>query len=60
MSVCFFMRKGKIKQKVTEDYIISLFEKAKRLKSKEKKLELFKLIRKLKDNIGSYIIKPID
>tara|TARA_Y100001938_G_C8048638_1_gene410368 strand:+ start:234 stop:398 length:165 start_codon:yes stop_codon:yes gene_type:complete len=54
------MRKGKIKQKVTEDYIISLFEKAKRLKSKEKKLELFKLIRKLKDNIGSYIIKPID
>ena len=60
MSVCFFMRKGEIKQKVTEDYIISLFEKAKRLKSKEKKLELFKLIRKLKDNIGSYIIKPID
>jgi uncharacterized membrane protein len=55
-----FMKKGEVKQKITEDYILSLFEKAKKLKSKEKKLEIFKLIRKLKNNIGSYIIKPLD
>jgi uncharacterized membrane protein len=54
------MKKGEVKQKITEDYILSLFEKAKKLKSKEKKLEIFKLIRKLKNNIGSYIIKPLD
>lgn len=60
MSVCLFMRKGEIKQKITKDYILELFEKAKKMKSREKKLELFKLITKLKDNIGSYIIKPLD
>jgi len=54
------MRKGEIKQKITKDYILELFEKAKKMKSREKKLELFKLITKLKDNIGSYIIKPLD
>jgi hypothetical protein len=54
------MKKGLVKTKVTSDFILDLYDKAKKLKSKEKKLELMKQIRILSQHIGEYIVKPID
>tara|TARA_A100001037_G_C14938583_1_gene539439 strand:- start:521 stop:685 length:165 start_codon:yes stop_codon:yes gene_type:complete len=54
------VKKGAVKQKITIEYISSLYDKAKKLKSKEKKLKIFKEIRLLTKHIGSYIIKPLD
>ncbi len=54
------MKKGEIKQKITVDYIIELYEQASKLKSKEKKLKLLKKIKLFSKHIGSYIVKPLD
>jgi hypothetical protein len=54
------VKKGIIKTKVTSDFILDLYDKAKKMKSQEKKLEMMKEIRKLSQHIGEYIIKPID
>jgi hypothetical protein len=54
------MKKGEIKQKVSPEYIIYLYDKAKKLKSKEKKAALLKQIRILSQHIGEYIVKPLD
>jgi len=54
------MRKGKVKQKISEDYILYLYDKAKKLKNPKKKLELMKQIRILTKHIGEYIVKPLD
>ena len=35
------MKKGEIKQKISPDYILYLYDKAKKLKSKEKKKPLY-------------------
>ena len=39
------MKKGEIKQKISHDYILYLYDKAKKLKSKEKKAALLKQIK---------------
>lgn len=49
-----------VKTKVTSDFILDLYDKAKKMKSQEKKLELMKQIRILSEHIGEYIVKPID
>ena len=54
------MKKGVVKQKVSPDYILYLYDKAKKLKSKEKKAALLKQIKILSQNLGSYIVKPLD
>jgi len=54
------VKKGEVKEKITVEYITGLYDKAKKLKSQEKKLKLFKEIRLLSKHIGSYIIKPLD
>lgn len=54
------MEKGIIKTKVTPDFILSLYDKAKKMKSQQKKLELMKQIRVLSEHMGEYIVKPID
>tara|TARA_B100001094_G_scaffold332987_1_gene407715 strand:- start:1635 stop:1799 length:165 start_codon:yes stop_codon:yes gene_type:complete len=54
------MKKGIIKHKVTHDYILDLYDKAKKLKSKEKKAKMLKEIRKLTRHIGEYVVKYID
>lgn len=54
------MKKGEVKQKITVEYISSLYDKAKKLKTKESKLKAFKEIRLLTKHIGSYIIKTLD
>lgn len=51
------MKKGEVRQKITADYILSLYDKAEKMKSKEKKIELFKKIKLLSRHIGSYMIK---
>lgn len=53
-------KKGVVKTKVTPDFIFNLYDKAKKMKSQEKKIELMKQIRILSKHIGSYIIKSID
>lgn len=60
MSVLFDVKKGEVKQKITVDYINSLYDKAKKLKSQEKKLKALKEIRILSKHLGSYIIRPLD
>jgi hypothetical protein len=54
------MKKAIVKQKVTHDYILDLYDKAKKLKSKEKKSKMLKEIKKLTRHIGEYIVKYID
>ena len=54
------MKKGIVKHKVTHDYILDLYDKAKKLKSKEKKAKMLKEIRKLTRHIGEYVVKYID
>ena len=54
------MKKGVIKTKVTADFILDLYDKAKKMKSRKKKLEMMKQIKTLSKNIGMYIVKPLD
>lgn len=56
----YIVKKGKIKTKVTSDFILDLYDKAKKLKSQEKKLEMMKQIKILSNHLGQYIVKPID
>ena len=56
----FNVKKGKVKEKITADYILGLYSKAKKLKSQDKKKELFKKIKVLSKHLGYYIIKPLD
>jgi len=60
--ICVFnsVKKGEVKQKITVDFIQSLYDKAKKYKSQEKKLEALKNIKLLSKHLGSYIIKPLD
>lgn len=51
------MRKGVIKERITADYILDLYEKAKQLKDLKKKRELFKKIKMLSSHLGDYIVK---
>jgi hypothetical protein len=53
------MKKGIVKTQITSDFILDLYDKAKKMKSREKKLELMKQIKILSKNIGMYIIKPV-
>jgi hypothetical protein len=46
----------KVKQKITEDFILDLYEKSKSIKGKEKK-KLLKTIELLSCHIGEYLIK---
>ena len=54
------MKKVEIKEKITADYILDLYDKAKSLKDKNKKLKLMKIIKTLSKHIGEYIVKPLD
>lgn len=54
------MKKGKVEQKITADYILDLYDKAKKLKDKNKKVKLMKKIKLLSNHVGEYIIKPLD
>lgn len=54
------MKKGEVKAKITSDFILDLYDKAKKMKSQQKKLELMKQIKILSQHIGEYMIKPID
>jgi hypothetical protein len=54
------MKKGEVKQKISADYILYLYDKAKKLKSKEKKAALLKQVKILSQHIGEYIVKPLD
>jgi len=54
------MKKGVVKQKITHDYILDLYEQCKKLKSKKKKSEMLKEIKKLTKHIGDYVVKSVD
>jgi hypothetical protein len=54
------MKKGTVKEKITHDYILDLYEKCRKLKSKKKKSEMLKEIKKLTNHIGDYVIKIQD
>jgi len=60
--ICVFIsvKEGEVKQKITVDYIQSLYDRAKKFKSQDKKLEALKNIKLLTKHLGSYIIKPLD
>jgi hypothetical protein len=53
------MKKVEIKQKITSDFILDLYDKAKKMKSKEKKVEMMKKIRFLSEHLGEYLVKDI-
>lgn len=55
-----FVKKGIVKTKITADFILDLYDKAKKLRSQEKKVELMKQIRILSQHVGEYIVKPLD
>ena len=54
------MRKAIIKNKITTDYILDLYEDAKKIKDKKKKIKALKQIKILSEHIGEYIVKPIN
>ena len=54
------MKKAKVKQKIDADYILYLYDKAKKLKDPKKKIELNKQIKILSQHLGSYLVKPLD
>jgi hypothetical protein len=54
------MKEGVVKQKITHDYILDLYEQCRKLKSKKKKSEMLKEIKKLTNRIGDYVIKVQD
>lgn len=53
------MKKGIIKTKITADYILDLYEKARKIKNKKSKVEAFKNIKKLSENMGKYLVRPV-
>lgn len=50
------MKIVKVKHKITEDFILDLYEKSKKLEG-EKKKKLLKTIELLSKHIGEYLIK---
>jgi len=54
------MKKGIVKKKITSDFIIDLYEKAKKMKNQKKKAMALKNIKILTNHIGEYLIKPLD
>jgi hypothetical protein len=46
----------KVKQKITEDFILDLYEKSKLLRG-EKKKKLLKTIELLSKHVGEYLVK---
>ncbi len=49
-----------VKQKITVDFIINLYEKAKKIKDPKKKLKFLNTIKTLSGHIGEYLVKPLD
>lgn len=54
------MKKVEIKKKISADYILYLYDKAKKIKNPKKKLELNKQIKILSKHLGEYLVKPLD
>ena len=54
------MKKGVVKQKVTADYILDLYDKAKKIKSRRTKTAMMKNIKVLSQNLGKYLVRPLD
>jgi hypothetical protein len=54
------VKKGEIKTKITPDFILDLYDSAKKLKSQAKKREAMKQIKFLSKHLGEYLIKPLD
>jgi hypothetical protein len=52
------MRKVIIKNEITTDYILDLYEDAKKIKDEKKKAKALKQIKVLSQHIGEYIVKP--
>ena len=50
------MRVVKVKHKITSDFILDLYEKAKTMKGKEKK-KLIEKIELLSEHIGDYLVQ---
>lgn len=55
----FIVKRVEIKEKITHDFILDLYDQAKKLKSKEKKAKLMKQIKFLSEHIGEYIVKSV-
>ena len=45
---------------LSKKHSIDLYDKAKKVSRREKKLEIMKQIKILSKNVGSYIVKPLD
>lgn len=54
------MKKGVVKQKITADFIVDLYEKAKKIKDPKKKLKFLSTIKTLSNHMGEYLVKPLD
>lgn len=54
------MKRGVVKQKVTADYILDLYDKAKKIKSRKTKATMMKNIKILSQNLGKYLVRPLD
>tara|TARA_B110000305_G_scaffold239011_1_gene305775 strand:- start:2432 stop:2596 length:165 start_codon:yes stop_codon:yes gene_type:complete len=54
------MRIVEVKERITSDFILDLYDKAKKMKSQEKKAKLMKQIKILSQHLGEYMVKSID
>ena len=53
------MEKVEIKNKITSDYIIELYEKAKTIKDPKKKSKAMKNIKIMSEHLGEYLVRKI-
>lgn len=51
--------KRKIKQQITQDFILDEYERIKKIKSKKKRDEQLEVLKTLTENIGGYITSSI-
>lgn len=58
--VYIVVKKGVIKEKITAEMIMDLYEKAKKIKEPKNKSKAYKNIKLLTCHVGEYLIKPLD
>jgi|TARA_R110002050_G_scaffold191798_1_gene326611 hypothetical protein len=50
-------RRGVVSQKITSDFVLEIYEKAKKAKTDKRKLELHKVAETLSQHIGEFLVE---
>jgi len=50
-------RNGVVAQEITHDFVLEIYEKAKKARSKKRKEELHKIAEELSKHVGSFLVE---